>query len=154
MRNILSQMNAIIKENIIGILLTSYIVGYIIISERRINMTRTFIEVPLFSKRWNELGLNEEDLLYLQLMLLENPKAGPVIEGTGGIRKARFALEAQGKSGSIRVCYTDFEEYETIYLITAYKKKEQSNLTNEEKKTLRNLIKNLLECERNRRENI
>ena len=106
-------------------------------------MLRTFIEVPLFSRRWNEIGLDDEELSALQIMLLKNPKSGPVMEGTGGIRKVRFPLENCGKSGSVRVCYTDFEEYEVIYLITAFKKNEKVNLSNEEKATLKKLVKSL-----------
>jgi hypothetical protein len=34
-------------------------------------MIRTFIEVPLFSKRWKEIGLNDDDLLALQIILLK-----------------------------------------------------------------------------------
>lgn len=108
-------------------------------------MTRTFVEVPLFSKRWAEIGLDDEDLLELQIMLLKDPESGPVMEGTGGIRKVRFPLENMGKSGSLRVCYTDFEEYEVIYLITAFTKSEQENLTDEEKRILKKLVKNLKE---------
>ena len=96
-------------------------------------MTRTFIEVPLFTKRWSEIGLTDDDLIHLQIMLLKDPESGPVIEGTGGIRKVRFPLENRGKSGSVRVCYTDFAEYEVTYLITAFTKKEQENLTDDEK---------------------
>ena len=77
-------------------------------------MTREFIEVPLFTRRWSEIGLTVDDLLSLQVMLLDNPQAGPVMEKTGGIRKVRFPFENRGKSGSVRVCYTDFEEYEVI----------------------------------------
>ncbi len=78
-----------------------------------------------------------DDLRSLQIILLKDPKSGPVIEGTGGIRKVRFALENRGKSGSVRVCYTDFEEYEVTYLITAFTKSDQENLTNEEKNVLK-----------------
>ena len=42
-------------------------------------MIRTFIEVPLFTKRWREIGLNDDDLLHLQIMLLKDPESGPVI---------------------------------------------------------------------------
>lgn len=79
-------------------------------------MTRTFIEVPLFSKRWKEIGLGEDELRALQIMLLKDPVSGPIMEGTGGIRKVRFPLQNRGKSGSVRVCYTDFAEYEVIYI--------------------------------------
>ena len=99
-------------------------------------MTRTFIEIPLFTKCWSEIGLNDDDLLQLQIMLLKDPESGPIIEGTGGIRKVRFPLKDQGKSGSVRVCYTDFAEYEVTYLITAFAKKEQENLSDDEKKVL------------------
>ena len=111
--------------------------------ERWILMTRTFIEVPLFTKRWKEIGLDDNDLHSLQIMLLKDPESGPVMEGTGGIRKVRFPLENKGKSGSVRVCYTDFAEYEMLYLITAFEKKEQENLSTEEKNVLRKLVKSL-----------
>ena len=71
--------------------------------------------------------------------------AGNVAEGSGGIRKVRFPLKDRGKSGSIRVCYTDFAEYEVIYLITAFEKKEQENLSDEEKNVLKKLVKALKE---------
>ena len=108
-------------------------------------MIRTFIEIPLFTKRWKEIGLGEDELRALQIMLLKNPESGPVMEGTGGIRKVRFPLENRGKSGSVLVCYTDFAEYEVTYLITAFEKKSQENLTNEEKNVLKKLVKSLKE---------
>ena len=115
-------------------------------------MTRTFIEVPLFTKRWKEIGLGDDELKALQIMLLKDPESGPVMEGTGGIRKVRVPLENRGKSGGVRVCYTDFEEYEVIYLITAFEKKEEENLTKEEKNVLKKLVKSLKdEAAKNRR---
>ncbi len=108
-------------------------------------MIRTFIEVPIFTKRWKEIGLGDDELKLLQIMLLKNPESGKIMEGTGGIRKVRFPLENRGKSGSVRVCYTDFTEYEVIYLITAFEKKEQENLTMEEKNAIKKLVKALKE---------
>ena len=108
-------------------------------------LIRSFIEVPLFSKRWAEIGLGDDELLALQIMLLKDPTSGPVMEGTGGIRKVRFPLENKGKSGSVRVCYTDFEEYEVTYLITAFTKDERENLTKSEKNVLKKLVKALKE---------
>ena len=108
-------------------------------------LSRTFIEVPLFSKRWKEIGLGDDELLALQIMLLKDPASGPVMEGTGGIRKVRFPMENRGKSHCVRVCYTDFEEYEVVYLITAFTKDEQDNLTDNEKKALKKLVKSLKE---------
>lgn len=73
------------------------------------------------------------------------------MEGTGGIRKVRFPLENRGKSGSVRVCYTDFAEYEVTYLITAFTKNEQINLSNEEKNVLKKLVKALKDENANKR---
>lgn len=91
------------------------------------------------------MGLGDDELKALQIMLLKDPEAGAVMEGTGGIRKVRFALENKGKSGGVRVCYTDFAEYEVTYLITAFEKKERENLTMEEKNVLKKLVKSLKE---------
>ena len=102
-------------------------------------MIRTFIEVPLFTKRWKEIGLGDNELKSLQIMLLKDPESGPVMEGTGGIRKVRFPLENRGKSGSVRVCYTDFAEYEILYLITAFEKKHRKILQQKKKMYLKNL---------------
>ena len=115
-------------------------------------MIRTFIEVPLFTKRWNEIGLGDKELQVLQILLLKDPEFGAVIEGTGGIRKIRFPYKNKGKRGSIRVCYIDFAEYEVTYLITVYAKSKQDNLSVEEKKILKKLVKTLKkEAAKNRR---
>ena len=127
-------------------MLTPYNVGCIIINMNELyadGLIRTFIEVPLFSKRWAEIELGDDELLSLQIMLLKDPQSGPVMEGTGGIRKVRFPFEHRGKSGSVRVCYTDFEEYEVTYLMTAFTKDEKDNLTKEEKNVLKKLVKSL-----------
>ena len=61
-------------------------------------MTRTFVELPLFRSKWEKLGLTDLDFRRLQESLLADPKIGAVMQGTGGIRKMRFAFEYQGKS--------------------------------------------------------
>lgn len=103
-------------------------------------MKRSFIELPIFKSRWEALGLNEEDLLRLQVELLADPKAGDVMQGTGGVRKMRFAFEHRGKSGGVRVIYVDFEVHEKIYLLTAYTKNEKDNLTKKERSEIKQLI--------------
>lgn len=103
-------------------------------------MKRSFIELPFFQTKWKSLGLNDDDLRRLQAELLTDPKVGAVMQGTGGVRKMRFAFEHRGKSGGVRVIYVDFEVYEEIYLLTAYTKNEKSNLTKEERNELRRLV--------------
>ena len=52
----------------------------------------------------------------------------------------RFAFEQQGKSGSVRVIYVDFEVHEKLYLLTAYPKNEKDNLSKAERNTLKKLV--------------
>ena len=96
-------------------------------------INRTFIQTKEFSREWDSLGFNDEDLRHLELMLLQDPKLAPVMQGTGGLRKMRFAFEHRGKSGSTRICYVDFVFAETIYLITCYPKDKKDNLTKAER---------------------
>ncbi len=103
-------------------------------------MIRTFIQTTEFSNRWYELGLDDEDLRHLELEILNNPKAGVVIPGTGKLRKMRFAVQGRGKSGSLRICYVDFVMAETIYLITVYAKNQKDNLSKAECNSIKSMI--------------
>lgn len=103
-------------------------------------MKRTFVELPMFRARWKDMGLNDDDLARLQAVLLEDPKIGAVMQGTGGLREMRFAFETRGKSGGSRVIYIDFEVHEKIFLITAYPKNEKDNLTKAERNELHQLV--------------
>lgn len=69
--------------------------------------------------------------------LAKNPDIGDVISGTGGVRKARLKSAAKGKRGGFRVCYFYFQAKERIYLFHIFGKNEQENITEEEKKILR-----------------
>lgn len=106
-------------------------------------MQRTFIILPEFDKNWKSMGLSDEDLRRLENLILQNPEAGALMQGTGGLRKLRFALDNRGKSGSARVCYVDFIIQETIFLITAYPKNEKENLSKAERNTIHKLIEAL-----------
>lgn len=106
----------------------------------RDELSRIFVELPSFIARWKSLGLTDDDLLRLEIDLLSDPKIGAVMQGTGGVRKVRFAFENRGKSGSIRVIYIDFEVYEKIFLLTAYAKADQSSLTKKERNALKGLV--------------
>lgn len=103
-------------------------------------MTREFIALPSFDKKWKNLGLGNDELRLLEQELLADPKIGAVMRGTGGVRKLRFAFEHQGKSGSMRIIYIDFELYEKIYLLDVFAKSEKENLTNTERNEIKGLV--------------
>ena len=96
--------------------------------------------MPIFDKQWRAMGLDDNDLQALQIELLKDPQIGSVIQGTGKLRKMRFAFPNRGKSGSSRVLDVDFVLAETIYLIFAYPKNEKDNLTDEERNNIKKMI--------------
>lgn len=55
-------------------------------------MTRKFVMLPEFDRNWASMGLNDNDLRRLQEELLFNPEKGDIMQGTGGLRKLRFAF--------------------------------------------------------------
>lgn len=107
-------------------------------------MTREFIILPEFDKRWKKLGLTDDDLIVLEEFLCLNPHFGKIIKGTGGLRKLRWAFPGKGKSGGLRVIYVDFIQYEKLYLITVYKKIKKISLTKGERNKIKEMIKELL----------
>ena len=113
-------------------------------------MDREFIRLPEFEKHCKRIGLTEEDVKSIESELLFNPLLGDVMEGTGGLRKFRFALPNAGKSGGTRVIYIDFAFYEKIYLIAVFAKSDVGNLSKAERNELRGLV-NLLESELRRK---
>lgn len=108
-------------------------------------MKLTFVEVPAFIKQIDRLGKPQsvEILTAIQNELLNDPKRGDVIKGTGGARKARIGNPAKGKgkSGGFRYIYAYFELNYRIYLFFFYEKKSQDDLTNEQTKLLAEAIR-------------
>ena len=102
-----------------------------------------FIETTAFTKAWDELGLDDEDdLTALQLAIMRAPEGAPVVQGTGGLRKLRFAPAKwnTGARGATRVCYAHFGDYGIVLLVYVYDKRQQDNLVDAEKKVIRAYI--------------
>jgi len=103
-------------------------------------MQREFIYTNLFSEAWKELDLNDDDLHKLEIHLLESPEEGNVIEGTGGLRKFRWALSGRGKSSGIRVLYADYRSYGIVLMVLAYPKNKVENISDGEKIIMKQLL--------------
>lgn len=103
-------------------------------------MTREFIFTQTFRNSWKAMGLGDGDLKQLEEILLENPQMGTVIQGTGGARKMRIQLYGKGKSGGGRVIYLDVFEKEKLYLLFAYPKNVQEDLTPEQKQAIKAIV--------------
>lgn len=98
-----------------------------------------FIETPIFTKQACGGLFTDNELKQLQTELLENPNRGDLIAGSGGLRKIRLARKGGGKSGGFRIIYYRSTP-EVIFLLLAYPKSKQDNLTKPEIKLIRELI--------------
>ena len=84
--------------------------------------------------------LSEADRQATEVAIAADPGAAPVIRGTGGLRKLRWARPARGKRGGIRTIYFHHARYEAVYLLTAYAKADRDDLSAGDRKTLTRLV--------------
>ena len=100
--------------------------------------------MQIFSTRTYERAvrklLGEEARREMEEAIVAAPDAAPVIRGTGGIRKLRWAGSGRGKRGGIRTVYFYRAGPEAIYLLTAYAKADRENLTPADTKALLRLV--------------
>lgn len=101
-------------------------------------MHAVFVELPAF-QRYRPEYLNDEAFRRLQVWLLKNPEIGDVIQGAGGLRKARFhdELRSKGKRGGLRLIYYWWAGGSQFWLFTLYDKNEQSDLNTLQRRALK-----------------
>jgi len=109
-------------------------------------MKATFIELPPF-ERHRQNYLDDESFRALQKILMENPEAGDVIQGTGGLRKIRFSdpQRGKGKRGGTRIIYFWWLGGSEFWLFTIFNKDEMPDLKADERKALSRLLKHELD---------
>ncbi len=81
----------------------------------------SFIETQLFTRLVKQY-LSDDQYAELQTALNDNPELGPVIAGTGGVRKLRCAALGRGKRGGYRVIYYVRRPKGIIWMLTMYPK--------------------------------
>lgn len=112
-------------------------------------MKAVFVELPAFA-RYRADYLDDADFRGLQEAMMKNPEAGDVIEGTGGLRKLRYGdpRRGKGKRGGLRVIYYWWNGGPQFWLFTLYDKDEMADLSADEKKALKGMLKAELEARR------
>ncbi|MDH5786440.1 MAG: type II toxin-antitoxin system RelE/ParE family toxin [Chromatiales bacterium] len=92
---------------------------------------QTIVELPEYLRRASTL-ISEEERQGIINYLAAHPQAGVVMQGTGGVRKFRWATGGRGKSGGVRVIYYVYNETMPLYLLTLFAKNEKANLSKSE----------------------
>lgn len=110
-------------------------------------MKAVFIELPPFERHRADY-LKDDGFRQLQDMLMADPEAGDLIEGTGGLRKLRFGdpRRSKGKRGGLRVIYYYWTVGPEFWLFTLYDKDEMSDLTPNHRRALKDLVKSELKA--------
>ena len=104
---------------------------------------QTIVELPEYQKQAKRY-ITEDDNRLLINYLAEHPKAGDLMQGTGGIRKLRWAREGSGKRGGVRVIYYFHNETMPLFLLSLFGKNEKANLSHSEKNMLAKFIAQLV----------
>ena len=84
-------------------------------------------------------SLNEEERMAMEFYIACAPEDHPVIPGSGGFRKARWARRGKGRSGGFRVVYFFLAEPGRIYMAAIYAKSRQETLSAADRNVLAKL---------------
>ena len=103
-------------------------------------MSMVIVETSVFTRRVQEL-LTDEEYRTLQAGLVNRPRAGPVIAGSGGLRKLRWPLPGRGKRGGVRVIYYYAEKQEQLLMLFIYPKNVCDDLSAAQLRILRQIVK-------------
>ena len=84
--------------------------------------------------------LSEDARMSMEAVIAAAPVAAPIIRGTGGVRKIRWAGSGRGKRGGIRVIYLWLANPDSVFMLGAYAKAKRSDLSAADKKALSQLV--------------
>ena len=103
-----------------------------------------FIESKAFTRRLARLAGDSADHVLRQIQndLIQDPERGKMVQGLGGIRKARVANPTRGKGtrGGYRYMHLYLAHRDHIHLLAVFDKDEQEDLDAKERIALRQMV--------------
>ena len=100
-----------------------------------------FLETKLFSRLVVEY-LSDDEYQELQKVLIDDPEAGTVVPGTGGVRKLRWRTAGRGKRGGYRVIDFARVEHGAIWMLTMYPKNVKETIAAHVLRAIRDEVEN------------
>ena len=104
---------------------------------------QTIVELHEFQRRASSLLLESEKQGVINY-LAAHPRTGIILQGTGGIRKFRWASGNKGKSGGVRVIYYFHNASIPLFLLSVFGKNEKANPSKSERNELAKFTKQLV----------
>jgi mRNA-degrading endonuclease RelE of RelBE toxin-antitoxin system len=99
-----------------------------------------FVETHVFTGLVQR-DLEDDEYRALQIALMLRPEQGPLIPGSGGLRKIRWGVQGRGKRGGLRIIYYWDRPSAVFYMLFAYRKNEQGDLSAAQVRTLARLVR-------------
>lgn len=106
---------------------------------------QTVIETESYLRAAKDAQMSVEEMASAVQLVAADPEGGDVMQGTGGVRKARLAGRGKGKSGGYRIVWYFGGGDIPVFLLTVFGKGEKANLTQGERNALRSLTSTLKE---------
>jgi hypothetical protein len=101
------------------------------------------VRLKPYMRAMKAMGLGEDEMNDLETFILAAPEAHPVIPGLKGARKARFARPGGGKRGGGRAIYYFAVTPLLVFMMTAYRKNERDDLSNEQRRLILEAIESI-----------
>jgi hypothetical protein len=98
----------------------------------------TFIESSIF-ERILTVYLDDDEYSEFQQFLMQNPEAGELVPGSGGVRKVRWTRPGMGKRGGLRIIYFVRYQPNEFWMLTLYAKAKREDVPG-------HILKRLLEA--------
>lgn len=104
----------------------------------------TIVETAEFEHLW-PLYWTEKEYEAFQVYIAENPNAGDVVRGSGGVRKIRWSRQGSGKSGGVRVIYFNRMANGEIWLILIYAKSKLDSISGDQLRKVKHEIEKTID---------
>jgi hypothetical protein len=96
-----------------------------------------------YYRRFAKREIPDEVERAFESAIVADPRIGVVVPGLGGLRKVRVALPGHGKRGGARFLYFLRLASGRVYVVTAYAKSVQADLTPDQRRLIRQLRERL-----------
>ena len=103
------------------------------------DLPQTVVEMPEFATFANS-HLSDDERMAVIDFVSRNPLAGDLLQGTGGLRKFRWAVGGKGKSGGVRIIHYFHGKDLPVFLVTGFAKSKMENISPAARSMYRKLL--------------
>ena len=101
----------------------------------------SFVETRLFTQLVKSY-LSDDEYRQVQLRIIQYPRCGAVVPGSGGVRKLRWRAAGRGNRAGYRVVYFLRRSEDEVWMLTIYPKNVRDTIPAHVLKAIRREIEN------------